>query len=212
MIKRVYKAQKAQPSPGDFVNLVNEDCESIGLDMTESEMTNISKDKLKKIVKAKVINAAFIYLQSLKQNHSKMDNLKYNKFEPAAYLSSPVFNSVSRSLLLALRTRTVRGIRSDFGGLYPNKMCPLGCGEKDTLQNILTCKVLKQYHVSNDVTNNVIQYTDIFSSDIGKQKKVTHLYEQLLEIRNKMMSSLPVASTGPVQSVEALQELSVLSV
>ena len=91
-------------------------------------------------------------------------------------------------------------------------MCPLGCGEKYTLQNILTCKVLKQYHVSNDVTNNVIQYEDIFSSDIGKQKKVTHLYEQLLEIRNKMMSSLPVASTGPVQSVEALQELSVLSV
>ena len=67
MIKRVYKAQKAQPSTGDFVNLVNEDCELIGLDMTESEITNISKDKLKNIVKAKVMNAAFIYLQSLKQ-------------------------------------------------------------------------------------------------------------------------------------------------
>ena len=62
MIKRVYKAQKAQPSPGDFVNLVNEDSELIGLDMTESEMTNISESQsheccihLSSIIKAKSV-------------------------------------------------------------------------------------------------------------------------------------------------------------
>ena len=130
-----------------------------------------------------------------------MNHIKYDKFESAPYLNSPLFNNDSRSLLLALHTRTVRGIRSDYGGLYPNKTCPLGCGETDNLRNILTCTVLKQYHTSSEVTNGNISYEDIFSSDICKQKQVTEVYEQLLKIRNEILSSPPVANTGPVQSV-----------
>ena len=129
-----------------------------------------------------------------------MENLKYDKFELSAYLNSPLFNNDSRNLLLALRTRTVRGIRSDFGGLYPDKKCPLGCGDTDTLKNILLCQVLKQYHKSQDVINSDIRYEDIFSCDITKQKQVTEVYKQVLEIREKIIS-LPVATTGPVQSM-----------
>ena len=50
----------------------------------------------------------------------------------------PLFTKNSRSLLMALRTRTVRGIKSDFPGLYRDKICPVGCGENDTIQNVLT--------------------------------------------------------------------------
>ena len=157
------------------------------------------------------MTAAFNYLQTLQQSHSKMENINYDKFELSPYLCSPLFNNESRSLLLALRTRTVRGIRSDFGGLYPDKSCPLGCGDMDTLKNILSCKVLKQSHASHDVTNSDIRYEDIFSSDINKQKQVTELYRQLLETRNKIISSQPVANTGPVHRVQALQKPPVLS-
>ena len=211
MIRRIYETQKMQPSPGDFIELVKEDCATIGLDMSDNEIAKIQKQRFKSIVKSKVINAAFIYLQKLQQSHSKMDKLKYSKFEHSPYLSSPLFNNESRSLLLALRTRTVRGIRSDFGGIYPDKMCPLGCGDLDNLKNILTCKVLQQSYTSSDTTNSDIKYEDIFSNDVGKQKQVTELYRRLLEIRNKIISSQPVANTGPVHCVQALQKPSVLS-
>ena len=56
----------------------------------------------------------------------KVGNIKYNKFELASYLNSPLFNNENRILLLALRTRTVRGIRNDFRGMYADNMCPLG--------------------------------------------------------------------------------------
>ena len=134
-------------------------------------------------MKSKVINAAFIYLQKLQQSHSKMDKLKYSKFEHSPYLSSPLFNNESRSLLLALRTRTVRGIRTDFGGIYPDKMCPLGCGDLDNLKNILTCKVLQQSYTSSDTTNSDIKYEDIFSNDVGKQNKNNWTLQTI--IRNK---------------------------
>ena len=168
--------------------------------MSEKEIEAMPKLRFKKIVRTKVLQAAFKYLQSLKQSHSKMDKIQCDKFETSSYMTSPLFRYDDVNLLLGLRTRTVRGIRNDFGGLYTDKSCPLGCGEIDTLPNILTCKVLKQHHVSTDVSSSDIRYEDIFSSDILKQKQVTELYRQLLDIRNKMIDSQPVATTGPVHS------------
>ena len=72
-------------------------------------------------------------------------------------------------------------------------MCPLGCGDVDTLQNVLTCSVLKQYHTSKEVTDRNVEYNDIYSEDIFKQQKVTELYNQLLNVRNKVIQSTPVA-------------------
>ena len=116
----------------------------------------------------------------------------------------------NRILLLALRTRTVRGIRSDFGGLY--KMCPLGCGEIDNLENILSCRVIRHHHTSNEISQSDIKYQDVFSTDISKQQKVTEMYNQLLEIRNNILQSTPVASsTGPMHGDQAMQNHSILS-
>ena len=82
-------------------------------------------------------------------------------------------------MLLGLRTRTVRGIRCDFPGMYKDRLCPLGCGDSDTLPNILSCKVLKQHQTSDRLTNGNIKFEDIFSNDTYKQKQITELYENI---------------------------------
>ena len=96
-----------------------------------------------------------------------------------------MFSRNERYLLLSLRTRTLRGVRSDFPGLYKDKMCPLGCGDKDTIPNILKCSVLKKLQKSDDIINENIQYEDIFSNNIQKQKQVTALYDNFIEISIK---------------------------
>ena len=55
-----------------------------------------------------------------------------------------------------------------------------------------------------------MKFSDIFSDNIGKQKEVTHLFMELLDTRNKILSQ-PVGSTGPVQSVKTLKKPAVLS-
>ena len=129
-----------------------------------------------------------------------MDGLKYSKLELQPYLSSPMFNNESRNLLLRLRTRTVSGIRTDFGQMYPDKTCPLGCGEEDTLQNVLTCTVLRSLHNSSELSASAVKYEDVFSADIRKQKAVTETFRQLLQIRDEKISQ-PVAMTGPMHSI-----------
>ena len=44
-----------------------------------------------------------------------------------------------------------------------------------------------------------INTSDVYSSDVAKQKQVTEAYIQLLEIRDRLLNGLPVANTGPVR-------------
>ena len=109
-------------------------------------------------------------------------------------MESPLFDSRNIQTLLALRTRKVKGIRNDFSGMYDDLTCPLGCGDQDTLSNILTCSVLKDKRKTDTVATNHISNDDIFSSDVGKQKQVTELYSHILGIREELMNGQPVNS------------------
>ena len=73
--------------------------------------------------------------------------------------------------------------------MYPNQTCPLdGCTHLDTLASLLTCPVL-----SGQVDNSIsVQYEDVFSPDLEKQRAVVEVYDRLLEIREEILSP-PVA-------------------
>ena len=167
----------------------------------------MNRGKFKNLVKEKMKQAAFKYLLSVKGKHSKMNGLIYTKFEKQKYLSSPLFNSESSKLLLALRTRTVNEIKNDFRGLYSDIKCPLKCGENDLITHILDCIVLKLHHTSSAVTSEQIKYQDVFCSNIEKQKQSTESYQKLLEVRSTLLSnSQPEAVTGPLHSFSKVQQ------
>ena len=198
LVREVFEAQKDDPTPGDYSQLVANDCEQIGLNMTHSEISIMEKEKFKNCVKTKIRIAAFKYLKEIQQSHSKVKDIEYLKYEPSSYLSSPLFNKDDTQMLFSLRTRTVRGIRKDFSGMYSDLSCPLGCGTPDTLPHVLSCTELKSQLQSQSVAASEIIYEDIFSKDIGKQKQVTEMYTQLIKIREDILNSPPVTETGPV--------------
>ena len=198
IVREVFEAQKVDPSPGDFYPMVANDCELIGLNLTHSEITKMEKEKFKHIVKAKIRAAAFKYLKEIQQTHSKVKDIEYFNNELSPYLRSPLFNKDDTQLLYALRTRTVSGIRKDSSSMYSDLTCPLGCGSPDTLPHIITCSVLMSHLKSQSLASSDIRHEDIFSKDIVRQKQVTELYTQLLEIREEILNSPPVAETGPV--------------
>ena len=59
--------------------------------------------------------------------------------------------------------------------------------------------------------NGDIRYEDIFGADIKKQKRITELFKQLLEIRNQILQNCSVNETDPVQSISTLQKFPILS-
>ena len=153
MLRRVYEAQTNDPSPGDFTELVKQDRDLINLNLSDSEISRIPKQRFRNLVKSKISNATFRYLHQMKEGHSKMKGLKYEKFELMQYLNSPLFSNTNRNLLLALRTRTVRGIRKDFRGLYQDIQCPIGCETEDTCTPLHRDKTKsRKYRSHSDVS------------------------------------------------------------
>ena len=114
-----------------------------------------------------------------------MDNLSYfNSFSPQPYLD--ILTRQQSSLLMALRTRTVRGIRSDFGELFPSKMCPLpGCLEPDSLPHTLACQVL-----AGAVNQpSLVQYGDVFSSSVAVKREAVARFEAILQTRERLLEN-----------------------
>ena len=62
---------------------------------------------------------------AIKDTKTKMDDTSYVKQFYMPPISPCPDKWTQSSLLLALRTRTVRGIRSDFGDMFPTKQWPL---------------------------------------------------------------------------------------
>ena len=58
--------------------------------------------------------------------------------------------------------------------------------------------MLKTHHNTDELTDYAIKYEDIYANNPKKQKQVTELYRQLLNIREQIMNSQPEAVTGPL--------------
>ena len=85
------------------------------------------------------------------------------------------------SLLLALRTRTVRGIRRDFGDMYPDKQC----SQPDSLPHTLSCRELQEAMEAP----SLVHYKEVFSQDTEVQQETVERIALLLEARDKILSS-----------------------
>ena len=183
LIYKVYQAQKVDPTQGDFCELVENDFKLLNLQLSEESLKSMSSVDLKCLLKGKSKEEAFKYLMEIKETKSKLDNISYlNSFKTLKYIQ--VMSREQSSLLLALKTRTVRGIRSDFGEMFPDKQCPLqNCQELDSLPHLLACRELQ----GEAWRSPEVQFADVYSEDLERQLEVTRLYSQLLAVRERLL-------------------------
>ena len=184
LTKQVLLAQKINPSNGDFIKLVENDCINIGIDIDTIERQ--SKQVLKRIVKRKVKEAAFKHLLQVKSKHSKVQNIKYTELTEQHYLKSILFSNEDANLLFSLRTKTSKYFKSNFPNMEKSCLhCPLRCWGVDevpildTQEHILLCKRLSNLK-SSEVTTEKVEYSFLFG-EIKKQKEIVTLIKLLLE-------------------------------
>ena len=192
LTKRVLKAQIESPLPGDFIKLVQEDGNKLGVPLDLSFIENSSKNFYKSFIKTKVKAAALKYLKTLQQPHTKVNHIKYDELSTQKYLTSPLFSDSETKLLFALRTRTVQEFKANFPNMNIGNMnCPLNCwteGEQqnsDTQQHMLQCSQLKSEVETNDLARGQVEYNHLFS-DVYRQKEATVLFEKLLSAREQL--------------------------
>ena len=184
LIRRIYNAQKTDKTKGDFADLVMQDLHKLNITETEEEIQKMTKKILKNAVKEKVKIAALKHLMTKKT--SKTEKLNYKSLQMQSYLKSSMFTEQEAKLLLALRTRTVRGIRTDFPGMYPTRECPMmGCREEDTLPHLLTCTVLLENTEQRRRVSRV-EMEHLYSGSMEQQLEVTQVFGLLLDTRTQL--------------------------
>ena len=149
----------------------------------ETKIQNQSKYEHHTEIKHKVRSSAFKHLQSLQLSHSKVKDIKYHSLKMQHYMCTANMNKDDIALLFALRTRTVRGIQSDFGVMFKSDQCPL-CREdshKDSIPALLTCKSLQH------VDRNASTYEDLFSPSPDIHVRAMHQFRDLLSAREQLM-------------------------
>ena len=106
LIYKVYEAQRRRPVKNDWTTVVSNDLKEI-LNLTEESIKNMKKDKFKTLLKQKVSEAAFHYLENIKKTHSKAKNISYNNLEMQPYMKCSNFTTNEKLLLFKLRTAMV---------------------------------------------------------------------------------------------------------
>ena len=205
LTKKILKAQLKNTSEGDFAQLVKSDFEQIKLPFDLKVIENTGMQTFKSLIKSKVKEAAFNYLNMKLENHSKVKDIKYSKLETQKYLTSQLFTNKETSLLFGLRTKTARTFKANFSNLYGGKIaCPLNCwntkynelAPPDNQEHLLLCENIKLS--SNNISRSKTEYSNLFG-DIIKQKEIITLFTELLEERHK---SLNEAEDPPGDNLE----------
>ena len=197
LLKRVYMAQKHNPTEGDYSKLVMDDFDMITQEIDENQIIAISEMQFKNYIKKHTKQAAFKNLSELQSSHSKVRDIRYEKLEAQRYIISTTFNNSEIATLSALRSHTIRGVKCNFSSWYkPNLSCSLSpqCQEEDSQRHILRCKaLLAELTPDQNILLNQVQYEDIYGNT-ESQKRASILFTGLLDIRERLQEAAAPSS------------------
>ena len=186
LIHKVYRAQKIDPVKNDWVNQVNQDKKDFNINFDDVQIRKISKDAFKKKVKRGARSAALNYLNSLKETHSKLENIEFNNLECQEYFNDKRLSPNEVKLLFNLRTRMFN-CKDNFKNQYQEDIwCQLCKFFVDCQSHLMQCPILKEC-VPELKKNSLVKYEDIFR-DTDSQVKAIKLLVKIIEVRELLLN------------------------
>ena len=160
MLYKFFLVQWIKPEPGDWSAYVKKDMEELELDLDIEEISRLSKNNFKNIVKKKIRKVAFKKLMDKKHQHKKMKNLHYNDLKIQTYLKNPEINKFEASNIFKFRTHMVEEFRENFKGNSKEIHCDECKSHRDNQDEILNC---------TDLTNKFVRLHKVlgaYSTDV----------------------------------------------
>ena len=171
--------------------------------MSDNQIAGMPSEAYKSLIKKSVQEKAFKDLHDLKDSHSKVIQNTYSDMEhPQSYFTNKNISFRQSSIIFALKSKTLRGIKTNFRKInQPNTLCPLCERQEDTQQHVLFCQVLRDISPN---TTSLPQYEHPNGSP-EQQIEFIKAYEKYLVLRDQLLEessediSLPGLYTGPVR-------------
>ena len=176
LIYKIYQAQKLNENRGDWVKILNEERFRYGIVESDEEISQLSKNKFKKVVQEKIQKFANKYLHDLAKTHKKSAKIENKKFVRQLYFADRRFSREDIQLLFALRTRTIN-VKQNFKSQYENMNCRI-CKVENSLEDeehILHCGAFDEY-------TGDIMFNDVYGN-IDKQFEAVKIYKKVIRRR-----------------------------
>ena len=183
LVYRVYAAQKTCPVIGDWVNLLEVDKQEFGIYLSDEEISQISKYKMKTMLKEKVCEVTVRYLNKLKSKHSKSVGVHFTAGSVAPYLTDERFSQSERELLFKLRSKTLF-VKENFSHLYDGSsmLCDLCNLFPCTQKHVLQCPELSTSLIIDKSIQ--VDESDIYS-DVDKQLLYVKIFKSFWDLRTQ---------------------------
>ena len=102
-------------------------------------------------------------------------------------MTCPTFTNDEVNMPHALRSRSTEcKTNNKQKYIHSNLLCSFCSDENDDQQHLLRCKVLATHFTGEDITDGAVEYVDIFSQNVKKQKVISMIYLKLFKIRTKL--------------------------
>ena len=147
----------------------------------------MKKLKFKSYLNTKIKEAGLKYLLTLKNKHTKSDNLCVAS-QMQSYLISNKLSLSEKQLLFKFRTRTYN-CRANYKTQYGSNLACLIFAEEDTQIHLLQWK-----KTAIGVELEGVQYSDIFSS-IEKQVRITKVLKKITSNRETIMKKSSITGS-----------------
>ena len=118
--------------------------------MIEDEISSIPKSEYKRKIKYLINQAAFKYFLSLKESHSKLNDISYNKLELQLYMTSQKLSNKEKQLLYKSRSKC-HEYKTNFKNMNRyNLQCVFGClNNEDQEHSFVHCTPIVSKIIKN---------------------------------------------------------------
>ena len=125
--------------------------------MNEEDILCTPKNEYKVKIKHLINKAAFKHLMTVKETHSKLNDITYSELKVQPYLTLDLLNNGQKELLYKLRSKCHES-KLNFYKMHKNNLkCVFGCSKNGDQENeFLYCwpnvSQIKNHHMTNTTT------------------------------------------------------------
>ena len=163
-----------------------QDLEDLQVSENFEDIKVMKKSTFMRMIKQKVEEKAFKYLENLKTSHSKVMKIKHTSLKMQKYLK-PNALKISQSesqLIFKLRCR-VTDVKVNMKGIYDTYECNLCKKEEESQEHILTCIEIR--NMKSD-TDSMIKYDNLFNGKVNDQVEIARVFKENTEIKERILN------------------------
>ena len=178
MMYQVLKTTEENPSKNDFVQTCLKYLKTLDIDLTFEQISKMSKQSFKTVLKQKTKITALKYLNKEKATQSKILNIDHQKLVMQEYLLDSDRNLKVPKLIFKARSKTL-DIKTQKRWKYEDLLCSGCMVNEESGDEILFCKMFGE-------NSDIISYSWFYSESAQKQVDAAKLMMVKLERRKRI--------------------------